>query len=38
MYRLTPENYPDIRSILINRLPYLSDTEVDILVDIFMSI
>jgi hypothetical protein len=37
MYHLTPSNYSDLRTILLNRLPHLSEDEIEILVDIYMS-
>jgi len=37
MYQLTPDNYPDLRTILINRLPSLSDEDIAIILDVFMS-
>ena len=37
MYCLTPGNYLDLRTILLNRLPQLTDSEIEILIDIYMS-
>ena len=38
MYHLTPAIYPDIKMVLINRLPSLSDEEIEIILDVFMSL
>jgi hypothetical protein len=38
MYFLTPANYIDLRTILLNRLPNLTDSEIEILIDIYLSI
>ena len=37
MYHLTPGNYLDLRTVLLNRLPNLTDSEIEILIDIYMS-
>ena len=37
MYQISPAYFADIRTILYNRMPHLSDTDIEILVDIFMS-
>ena len=37
MYYLNPSYFGDIRTILINRLPSLSDEDLDIILDVFMS-
>jgi hypothetical protein len=37
MYQLSPFYFQDIRTILINRLPSLSDEDLDIIIDVFMS-
>jgi hypothetical protein len=37
MYHLTP-SFIDIRTLLINRLPHLSEDEVEVILDVFMSL
>jgi hypothetical protein len=37
MHHLGPAYFPDIRTVLINRLPSLSDEDLDIILDVFMS-
>ena len=38
MYHLTPSIYPDIKMVLINRLPSLSDEDLEIILDVLMSL
>ncbi len=37
MYHLTPANYCDLKTVLLNKLPNLSDSEIEILIEIFLS-
>jgi hypothetical protein len=37
MHHLNPSYFPDIRTVLINRLPNLTDTELEIIIEIFMT-
>jgi hypothetical protein len=37
MTPLNPAYFADIRTILINRLPSLSDEDLDIIIDVFLS-
>ena len=37
MYHLTPANYCDLKTVLLNRIPDLSDSEIEILIEIFLS-
>jgi DNA-directed RNA polymerase subunit F len=37
MQSISPAYFADIRTILYNRLPHLSDDDIDILIDIFLT-
>ncbi len=36
MYQISPAYFTDIRSILINRLPSLTEEELNIILEVFM--
>ncbi len=36
MQSISPAYFADIRTILLNRIPHLSEDDIDILVDIFL--
>ena len=36
MQQLGSSYFPDIKTVLINRLPHLSETEIDVILDVFM--
>ena len=37
MYQISPAYFNDIRTVLLNRLPTLTDEDLDIIVDVFLS-
>jgi hypothetical protein len=37
MYQISPAYFADIRTVLLNRLPDLTDNERDIIIEIFMT-
>ena len=37
MYQITPAYFADIRTVLLNRLPTLTDEDLEIIIDVFMS-
>jgi DNA-directed RNA polymerase subunit F len=37
MYHISPSYFTDIRSVLINRLPTLSDDEIEVIIEIFLT-
>jgi hypothetical protein len=37
MYQITPAYFADIRTVLLNRLPTLTDEDLDIIIDVFLS-
>ena len=36
MYHLNPDFYPNIKMVLINRIPSLTEDEINIILDVFM--
>lgn len=37
MYHISPAYFTDIRTVLLNRLPTLTDEDLEIIIDVFMS-
>ena len=37
MYHLSPAYFSDIRAILINRIPSLTDAEIEVIIDVFLT-
>jgi hypothetical protein len=37
MYHISPAYFPDIKAVLINRLPNLSEDELEIILEVFMT-